>query len=781
MKLLLPNFTTSLVYSFACRGLAGIILGVCTTFTALAQSFSFQWDNTVPVTIQGKKLLNPWVGGLNNAQFSKMHLNDDGVEDLVVFERSSHSINTFLAVPQATGLQWKHAPEYELLFPADMLYWMLLVDFDQDGRKDLFTSTNGGIRVFKNIPGTNGFAWSLIANPLMTQGFSGNINLYVPSTDLPAISDIDDDGDIDVLTFDFTGASVELHQNLSKEQKSSNPFVFKKMTTNWGRFSATSFCDQYVFNLPPMDALRQNEEAAFSNTYLSLSQALVPTNNARIAHAGNTLWVGDLNGDGKKDVLHGHVACDNVVMLTNVGGNGMATLIGSAQASFPVITPINFPVFPSPYLEDIDGDGQKDLLATPSSTDLATNPLLNLRQSTWLYRNEGTTTNPKFTYRQMDFLQDGMIDLGENAAPALADIDGDGDLDLLVGYGGLRATDGYRASVAFFQNTGTSTQAKFEFKNDDFLGLSALLFKKENVSMVNAKPFFADLNGDGTTDFGVWANTFKGMDIRYLPNLAPRGRAMILDTARLTKLPIPKNFANGENLLYYDIDSDGKLDVLVSKNSGNVEFHQNIGSTVSPVYELKNEAFGGIDVDFERRAQGMVVADLNADQKPELITGDLLGRLRVYQNFTASTPLKSDSSLIFNSFSNKTEFLRIGVGLFPAVGDMNGDQLPELLVGSNTGGIRWLKNTSPKKTPSNDALVFMVYPNPTTNFFYVQTPTKGTLDLFSLNGQFISSLTLPQATTETPVDSSKLPSGIYILRFTTSDGVKMSQKVIITR
>lgn len=763
MKLLLPNFTTSLVYSFACRGLAGIILGVCTTFTALAQSFSFQWDNTVPVTIQGKKLLNPWVGGLNNAQFSKMHLNDDGVEDLVVFERSSHSINTFLAVPQATGFQWKHAPEYETRFPADMLHWMLLVDFDQDGRKDLFTSTNGGIRVFRNVATSNGFSWSLIADPILTQGFSGNINLYVQPTDLPAITDIDDDGDIDILTFDFTGTSVELHQNFSKEQKSTNPFIFKKTTNNWGRFSATSFCDQYLFNLPPIDVTLQNPS------------------NARIAHAGNTLWVGDLNGDGKKDVLHGHVACDNVVMLTNVGGNGMAALIGSAQASFPTVNPISFPVFPSPYLEDIDGDGQKDLIASPSSTDIATNPLLNLRQSNWLYKNEGTTTNPKFTYRQVDFLQDGMIDLGENATPTLADIDGDGDLDLIAGYGGLRATDGYRAGIAFFRNTGNATQAAFDFINEDFLGLSAQLFKKENVSLVNVKPFFADLNGDGTTDLGFWANTFRGMDIRYLPNLAPRGQAMRLDTSRITKMPLPKNFTNGENLLYYDIDKDGKLDVLVSKNSGNVEFHQNVGSTASPIYELKSEAFGGIDVDFERRAQGMVVADLNADQKPELIMGDLLGRLRVYQNFTTLATLKSDSSLIFNAFNSKSEFIRIGVGLFPAAGDVNGDQLPELLIGSNTGGIRFLKNNSPKGTPTGNELEFFVYPNPTSNFLYAQVPEKGTLDLFSLSGQFIRSIVVPQVTTELPMDISKLPAGLYVLRFTTANDVKMSQKVIITR
>ena len=432
-------------------------------------------------------------------------------------------------------------------------------------------------------------------------------------------------------------------------------------------------------------------------------------------------------------------------------------------------------------MEDIDGDGQKDLIASPSSTDIATNPLLNLRQSNWLYKNEGTTTNPKFTYRQVDFLQDGMIDLGENATPTLADIDGDGDLDLIAGYGGLRATDGYRAGIAFFRNTGNATQAAFDFINEDFLGLSAQLFKKENVSLVNVKPFFADLNGDGTTDLGFWANTFRGMDIRYLPNLAPRGQAMRLDTSRITKMPLPKNFTNGENLLYYDIDKDGKLDVLVSKNSGNVEFHQNVGSTASPIYELKSEAFGGIDVDFERRAQGMVVADLNADQKPELIMGDLLGRLRVYQNFTTLATLKSDSSLIFNAFNSKSEFIRIGVGLFPAAGDVNGDQLPELLIGSNTGGIRFLKNNSPKGTPTGNELEFFVYPNPTSNFLYAQVPEKGTLDLFSLSGQFIRSIVVPQVTTELPMDISKLPAGLYVLRFTTANDVKMSQKVIITR
>lgn len=756
-------------------------MGLFLSFSVSAQTFSFRWDATAKVKIVGKELLNPWAGGQNSAQFSKMHLNNDSDEDLVVFDRANHQISTFLAVRQPNGVIWQHAPQYEVRFPSNLLHWLLLVDYNRDGRKDLFTSTTAGIRVFRNVATSNGFAWVLIADPILTQGFSGNINLYVPSTDLPAITDIDDDGDIDILTFDFTGTSVELHQNFSKDQNSTQPFVFRKMTTNWGRFAATSFCDKYNLNQPPADALAQNDEQPSTNP-ATLSQLFVPHSNARVQHAGNTMWIGDIDGDGLKDVLHGHVACDNIVKLKNTGGNGMNALIGNVEASFPAQNPINFPIFPSAYVEDLDGDGRRDLVASPSSTDIASNALLNLRQSNWFYRNEGTDLQPRFVYRQSDFLQENMIDLGENSAPTLADVDGDGDLDLLVGYGGTRTSTGYRAGLYFYRNTGTTTQAQFELVSEDFLNLSNRLATKENVLLVNTKPFFADLNGDGTTDLGFWANTFKGMDIRYVPNLAPRGRAMQLDTTRLTKLPNPKNFSNGENLLYYDIDQDGKLDVLVSKNSGNVEYYRNTGSTLAPMYELKSDVFGGIDVDFEKRSQGMAVADLNGDRKPELVMGDLLGKLRIYQNFTeANTVFKSDSNLIFNAFLGKTEFLKIGIGLFPAVGDLDGDQLPELLIGSNTGGIKYLKNTSPKVNPPAESVHFIVYPNPTSSFLYAQVPALGLLELYTISGQLIQNQRVANPNTEAVFDVSALPMGLYLLRFTATDGTKTTQKVIVTR
>ena len=43
----------------------------------------------------------------------------------------------------------------------------------------------------------------LIKNPLLSQGFSGMLNIQISGTDLPSIEDIDNDGDLDLICFNF--------------------------------------------------------------------------------------------------------------------------------------------------------------------------------------------------------------------------------------------------------------------------------------------------------------------------------------------------------------------------------------------------------------------------------------------------------------------------------------------------------------------------------------------------------------------------------------------------
>jgi large repetitive protein len=62
------------------------------------------------------------------------------------------------------------------------------------------------------------------------------------------------------------------------------------------------------------------------------------------------------------------------------------------------------------------------------------------------FRNIGTASSPNF---QLDnALAAGLPDVGVNAYPALADLDGDGDYDLLMGRDG--------AALYYYKNTGTA-------------------------------------------------------------------------------------------------------------------------------------------------------------------------------------------------------------------------------------------------------------------------------------------------------------------------------------
>jgi len=179
--------------------LAGsFLLALFHSLVVPAQTFRFQADQSVPVLRQGDTLVNAWTGGLNSAQYSTLRLNDDAVDDLVVFDRATGKLTTFVAERHGDGYRWRHAPRYETQFPA-IRYWMLLVDYDQDGKKDIFTYTEFGMRVLRNTSSGGQPNWTTVADPLLTEGSSGKFNLSVPVSDIPAITDVDGDGDMDIL------------------------------------------------------------------------------------------------------------------------------------------------------------------------------------------------------------------------------------------------------------------------------------------------------------------------------------------------------------------------------------------------------------------------------------------------------------------------------------------------------------------------------------------------------------------------------------------------------
>ena len=178
------------------------------------QNFSLIQKNSIKVIVNNDTLLNPWTGGFNSVQISKIDLNNDQVEDLFVFDRSCNKSLTFVSLNN----NFIYAPEFENLFPSGLKNWVLLRDFNNDGKKDIFSYVAGGIGVWENTTNSNGLTFSPLSffqssingnvPYILSNQYNNDVNIYVVSSDIPSISDIDGDGDLDILNFGVQVASI---------------------------------------------------------------------------------------------------------------------------------------------------------------------------------------------------------------------------------------------------------------------------------------------------------------------------------------------------------------------------------------------------------------------------------------------------------------------------------------------------------------------------------------------------------------------------------------------
>ncbi|MFD2569980.1 FG-GAP-like repeat-containing protein [Spirosoma soli] len=736
------------------------LFGCLLAVAALAQSgrkISFQYDQRPTVSIDGRTLLNPWVGGLNATQYSTIRLNDDNRDDLVVFDRTTDKVSTFIAIdnPAGGGLAWQYAPEYETIFPF-VYSWMLLVDYDGDGRKDIFTYGAGTVRVFRNELQNSKTTFRQITDRIITEGFNGQLPLYVALTDIPAIVDYDGDGDVDIITFDSSGNLVAYQQNMSVETTGKKDGLnYKRMGgTCWGHFSK-EYCNDFMFGIQCDDGAGRIDPRP---------------SGAKPQHTGNTLTVLDANGDGTNDLLFGFVSCENVAMLRNAGPNNDKANFTSYDSLYPGPTPIRFPAFPATFWEDVDGDGQKDLLASPN-VETNENQAFDFQASGWYYKNAGTNEKPDFRLVQKDFLQNEMIDLGERAAPALADLDGDGDMDMLVGVGytGPRYNSAYRAGIWQFENKGTTQNPAFVLVTTDYLGL------KKSTNLNDVAPYFVDVDLNGSVDLVLFGTGVQSTEVRVLLNEAAQGAAAQYDLTKAVRWAVSSFMEVSDLPTLTDIDRDGKLDLLLGKSDGTIDYYRNAGTATNPVFQLQNQNFGGFTVDdsFYTGARSLVVADVNGDRKNELIAAALNGTVRIY-NF----PDRPDQPLTL--LDSLPTIGLPGKALMAAVADLDGDQLPDLMLGSRGGGLRYLKNTSSKATGSpEDPTVPWAYPNPTDRYLTIRAPHDGQVELISLSGQIVIASQPVRADADTVLDVSGLPDATYLLRLTAPNQSAMVQKIVV--
>jgi hypothetical protein len=254
------------------------------------------------------------------------------------------------------------------------------------------------------------------------------------------------------------------------------------------------------------------------------------------------------------------------------------------------------------------------------------------------------------------------IDLGSETMPAIADLDGDGDLDLLVG-NKLDAGANETGSLTPFYNDGTAAAPRFAAR-------TAL----KPFDGFHFAPALGDLDGDGDLDLllGTW-----NQDIRFFRNQG---------TAREPKwIEEPGNAIHPARVssatpALADIDGDRDLDLFVGQATGAVTFYRNDGTVKAPKFTLVSER---LDAVHGGRRSAPALVDLDGDGVLDLVVGREAGGAGVYRNAGTKTSPK---------FVERPDVkLPLPPTSAPVFADLTGDGVPDLISGTVSGGLVFLR------------------------------------------------------------------------------------------
>jgi len=447
-------------------------VGVLFIGITITNAQPYQQITEVPVFKEGIQMNSPWAGGLNSPQFNEVDLNNDGRKDLFIYDKDAKRYLTFIHV-QAD--QYVYEPSYARNFPA-LNSWVILADYNCDGVDDLFTHGSGSPRSYKGYFEDGVLKFAVDKAQIFYETTSGNsLNLYTVSTHRPIFKDVNGDGDKDFLSFDVGLTRIYYYENLRIENNiPCDSIYFDRIDRCWGNVKETGGITLDLI-------LNDTCEAKFNR--IASSESIVNR------HPGGTIMdLYDEDGDGVFDLILGDATYERINYLRNNGTIASANIY-EQDDSFPSYnSPVNMPIFPAPYVMDIDKDGFEDLIVAPFLAGAVEN-----YQNVWYYKNNGSNSNP-FELEKQDFLVGDMIDVGELSAPTFFDYNNDGKLDLVIGNDGYFEEGGnYFTSLTLYENIGSNSTPIYEFKNKDFLGLST-------YELNTLVPYFSDIDGDGDKD-----------------------------------------------------------------------------------------------------------------------------------------------------------------------------------------------------------------------------------------------------------------------------------------
>jgi hypothetical protein len=393
------------------------------------------------------------------------------------------------------------------------------------------------------------------------------------------------------------------------------------------------------------------------------------------ASTSGRLTIGDLEGDGDLDIIaHGAGSSDAPSSLINFGD-------GSWSLPWELDLPgfEGWPPFGSMTVGDIDLDGDLDILS------------MGITNSFW-YANLGGGVN----FAQNPILTSAQQEAGMSSnltwSTALADMDNDGDLDILGDRGsGLQVhlNDGAGSFPTIIDNTASmgsysSVHTFADLDNDGYddiilhLGSRSYTYWVHNLGDgsfsspalvtqgpgVDYVPFVHDLNGDGKTDVLL----HDGRSIFWSRNDLPGGF--------VSAIPIRSSDNPARLMSCIDLDGDTDLDIVSLNGSDELIYQSNDGSG-NFSSDVVLSMVGGLANDIQ-------IADVIGDELPDILYRDSWSVFVVHENLGNGTFAPAvllnylyDGGIVVDMDNDGDNDL-----LMPSCPDCSGD-LP---------GISWLEN-----------------------------------------------------------------------------------------
>ena len=558
---------------------------------------------------------HPFLGGFNLPRPHLVDIDGDGDLDLFVQEYSNQ-VMFFEQVGTVTEPRylWR-TDRYKDLEVGE---WYHFADVDADGDFDLLGEQRFSlIRFWQNNGGFDKPEFELVTETLLDT--AGEV-VFSDRQNIPKVGDIDCDGRLDLMLGRLEGTITRYEADGVDDTGAPK---FRHVTDN--------FQDIEIIG------------QVFGNNLPSL-------------HGANTMALEDIDGDRDLDLFWGDFFEPGLLYIENTGSCTTPSL-RSEPEPFPLNDPILTSGYNAPAFGDIDGDVDKDLLVgvlggAYNSNSTTIDNFLHLEQTA---PNSFEVKTRRYIYN---------IDLGSETFPSFADLDGDGDQDMLVG-NKIQPDDNLTGKLFRFENIGTPTEPKFILRG----------IVPEFTGDYHFAPAFGDLDNDGDLDIlmGTWRDELM---LVINEGQVTEPNWTIADSA-IVKLTRGRNATPTLG----DIDDDGDLDLFIGESSGDINFYRNDGGSDGPEFILVDDKYGGIDAG--RRSVPTLV-DIDTDGDLDLVVGSEAEGLKLYRN---NGTLREANFVLDETFD-------VPVHPFsaPIFTDVDGDGDADLFVGGIGGGLLYFEN-----------------------------------------------------------------------------------------